>query len=322
LVAVGTYEGKIYLCPVQQLIGGDTVLEECPVLEGHEGGIGTLEFAFDGATLGSASVDYTAKLWDFRSRQCLKTLRGHKLPVLALAFGRDRDAVATGSWDETIRLWRRDTGEPLAELRIDRLYERMNIHDVAGITDAQRATLMALGAIDSDVQQEGVHTKSHSARQTPTVQIVGRELGRLQTEEGMAPSAGGQIFINIGGIQMSRDKIKVTGGQIGAVGQGAHADNPTFHQVWNQIASQVDLAALGGELASLRQALKDKAKSAEENSAVGAVAAAETAAKKGDGPSVLERLKNAGEWALKVALEIGLPYAVKAIKAAIGLSVD
>lgn len=137
------------------------------------------------------------------------------------------------------------------------------------------------------------------------------------TADRAALSRQARIFINRGGIRMSQRRINVSGGQVGVIGDNAHAHDMTFQQVWNQSASQIDLAVLANELAALRQALKDAAQSAEHDAAVGEVAAAETAAKKGDGPSVLERLKSAGEWVLDVAVQKSLAMAVTALKTAL-----
>nr|WP_256871899.1 hypothetical protein [Nostoc sp. TCL26-01] len=57
--------------------------------------------------------------------------------------------LASGSNDETIKLWDVQTGECLKTLRSDRPYEGMNITGVTGITDAQKATLRSLGAVES-----------------------------------------------------------------------------------------------------------------------------------------------------------------------------
>jgi hypothetical protein len=50
--------------------------------------------------------------------------------------------------DETIKLWDVQTRGCLRTLRADRPYERMNISGTTGLTEAQRATLKALGAIE------------------------------------------------------------------------------------------------------------------------------------------------------------------------------
>jgi WD40 repeat protein len=48
--------------------------------------------------------------------------------------------------DGAIRLWDLDSGEPLQTLRRDRLYERLNITGIQGLTETQQASLRALGA--------------------------------------------------------------------------------------------------------------------------------------------------------------------------------
>jgi hypothetical protein len=45
-------------------------------------------------------------------------------------------------------LWDLRTGESLQTLRRDRPYERLNINGIRGLTDVQRETLRALGAIE------------------------------------------------------------------------------------------------------------------------------------------------------------------------------
>ncbi|NJR51440.1 MAG: hypothetical protein HC780_19540, partial [Leptolyngbyaceae cyanobacterium CSU_1_3] len=50
--------------------------------------------------------------------------------------------------DESLKLWDVTTGQCLQTLSADRPYEGMNITGVTGITDAQKATLIALGAVE------------------------------------------------------------------------------------------------------------------------------------------------------------------------------
>jgi len=115
-----------------------------------------------------------------------------------------------------------------------------------------------------------------------------------------------------GAVQMARDTFSA--GQAGAMGPGAHAHDMTFQQGSGQSAEQINLPALVKELAILRRELMGKAQTAEECTAVGDVAAAETAAGKGDGESALQRLKSAGEWVLNMAVQKGLDVAAAAIK--------
>ena len=107
-------------------------------------------------------------------------------------------------------------------------------------------------------------------------------------------------------------------GQAGAVGPNAHAHDMTFNQIKTQGGETIDLPQLAQQLSTLRTKMKEQAVDSEHDEAIGAVAAAETAAKKGDGSKVMESLAKAGRWALDIATQIGVGLAVEAIKSAIG----
>jgi WD40 repeat protein len=68
-----------------------------------------------------------------------------------VAFSLDGKLLASGSNDEAIKLWDVATGRAIKTLRLDRLYEGMNISGVTHLTPAQRATLIALGAVDENL---------------------------------------------------------------------------------------------------------------------------------------------------------------------------
>jgi len=50
--------------------------------------------------------------------------------------------------DGVIHLWEIARAELMRTLRIDRPYERMDIHNLTGISETQRAALIALGTIE------------------------------------------------------------------------------------------------------------------------------------------------------------------------------
>jgi len=105
-------------------------------------------------------------------------------------------------------------------------------------------------------------------------------------------------------------------GQGVGVGRNVKMDNVVINQAQN--SEKVDLPALADELGKLRAQMKKEATTPEHDVAVGAIAAAEASAKKGDEKSVFEHLKSAGEWALELGLKIGVPVAIDSIKRAAG----
>lgn len=118
-------------------------------LEGHTDWVRSVVWSPDGAMIASGSADQTVRLWDAHTGQLLKTLQGHTNWIGSAVFSPDGMTVASGSADETIKLWDVLTGECLKTLRPDRPYEGMNITGVAGLTEAQKETLKALGAYAS-----------------------------------------------------------------------------------------------------------------------------------------------------------------------------
>jgi WD40 repeat protein len=117
-------------------------------LEGHSQGVWSVAFSIDGCLLASGSGDQTVCLWDVKTGQCLMSLRGHEGQIRSVAFTPDNQNLASASNDGTIKLWDLKTGTCIRTLRSDRPYERMNITGVSGLTEAQKATLKALGAIE------------------------------------------------------------------------------------------------------------------------------------------------------------------------------
>jgi WD40 repeat protein/DNA-binding SARP family transcriptional activator len=117
-------------------------------LAGHSTLVWATAWSPNGLQLVSGGADGTIKLWNVQTGECLHTLQGHRHVVWSVAWSPDGQTLASSSSDETIRVWDVVTGECLKMLRSDRPYEGINITGVTGITDAQKVTLKALGAMD------------------------------------------------------------------------------------------------------------------------------------------------------------------------------
>jgi len=118
------------------------------VLKAHMEGVRTVAFSPDGTLLATDSQEGFVRIWEMGSWNCVYTMRGHDNRVRTLAFSPDGARLVSGSDDGTMKLWEIETSTCLQTLRSDRPYERMDITGVKGLTDAQRATLKTLGAIE------------------------------------------------------------------------------------------------------------------------------------------------------------------------------
>jgi WD40 repeat protein/transcriptional regulator with XRE-family HTH domain len=122
----------------------------CKDLKGHESAINDLALSPDKKTFATSSDDGHIKLWDMQTTECVRVFSGHSYWALSLCFSKDSKALASSSKDETIKIWDVITGKCLKTLIAPRPYEEMNITRAQGLTNTQRTTLMALGAIDEN----------------------------------------------------------------------------------------------------------------------------------------------------------------------------
>jgi WD40 repeat protein/transcriptional regulator with XRE-family HTH domain len=133
--------------------GGSLVLwdmhkgEQIDSLAAHSGVVSALAWSPGGELLISGCSDGVLRWWELASGQCLREEQAHQGMVQALKRSPDGRQLASCGDDGIVALWELHSGERLRTLRHDRPYERMDIAGLTGITDAQRASLLALGAV-------------------------------------------------------------------------------------------------------------------------------------------------------------------------------
>jgi WD40 repeat protein len=82
------------------------------------------------------------------SGEDIRVQEGYQGPVRLMKLSSDGQTLASCSDDGAIDLWGFESGEKLQTLRRDRPYERLDISEVQGLTEAQKASLRSLGAVE------------------------------------------------------------------------------------------------------------------------------------------------------------------------------
>ncbi len=109
--------------------------------------VSALSWAASGELVVSGGSDGRLRWWEVHSGECVRVREAHQGAVQALKVSPDGRRLASCGDDGAVALWDLHSGEPLRTLRRDRPYERLNITGIRGLTEVQKATLRALGAI-------------------------------------------------------------------------------------------------------------------------------------------------------------------------------
>jgi len=87
----------------------------------------------------------------------VRVQEAHQGTIQALKASPNGRRLASCGDDEAIMLWDLESSEALRTLRRDRPYERLDITGIWGLTQEQKATLRALGAMEDDAGNSHEH---------------------------------------------------------------------------------------------------------------------------------------------------------------------
>ncbi|MEL6988573.1 MAG: WD40 repeat domain-containing protein, partial [Bacteroidota bacterium] len=122
------------------------------VLEGEEQhqskSIESVCFSADGRYLISCAYDKTIKLWKTADFKLEHTLDRHRARVRDVAINNSSSVMASCSEDGVVKVWNLDQKREKFEISIPKIYHHLNIHNVKGLSNAQKSSLASLGAVD------------------------------------------------------------------------------------------------------------------------------------------------------------------------------
>jgi WD40 repeat protein len=117
-------------------------------LAGYGGVVKSVAWSPSREELVSGGSDGRLRWWEVPSGQCVWVQEAHQGTVQALKVSPDGSMLVSCGDDGAIMLRDLESGEPLQTLRRDRPYERLNITGIRGLSEAQKASLHALGAFE------------------------------------------------------------------------------------------------------------------------------------------------------------------------------
>lgn len=120
---------------------------ECVMVLPADERIASVAFSPNGDRVASGGIDQLVKVWHLKTGEC-RILRGHRDRIWSVKFNNDGSMLASGSEDQTVRLWNVESGDCMKVLQKPQPYDGMKITQVSGVTNAQKTTLKALGAVE------------------------------------------------------------------------------------------------------------------------------------------------------------------------------
>lgn len=116
---------------------------------GHTDEVLDADFSADGTLLVSGGIDQTIRLWDVATGEEIALLGSHPQYVQAVAFSPDGKWIVSAGKEGTLRIWDVALRQCRHVVYPPGPYEGMDITAVTGITEAERAGLKSLGAVEA-----------------------------------------------------------------------------------------------------------------------------------------------------------------------------
>ncbi len=110
-------------------------------LTGHDNYVSPIKYSSDGKFIVTGSVDHTAKLWDAKNGQLIKSFVGHADGILSVDYSNNGHYIATGSLDNTTIIWDATSGKKLFQLR-------GHESEIAGVAFSRDSRLLITGSSD------------------------------------------------------------------------------------------------------------------------------------------------------------------------------
>jgi WD40 repeat protein/transcriptional regulator with XRE-family HTH domain len=146
----GEGSGELFVWNVQKSVGA---VAPCPlrVFAGHSGQVYAAVWSPSGDLLISGDTNGMLRWWDVESGECVGIREAHQGAIRSLKVSPNGRWLASCGDDGAIKICNLASFEHVRTLRQDRLYERLNITGIKGLTEAQKASLHTLGAIEETV---------------------------------------------------------------------------------------------------------------------------------------------------------------------------
>lgn len=110
----------------------------------------------------SGHGDGTLRWWDVETAECIGIRAAHQGTVQSLKVSPDGRRLVSCGNDGALMIWDLESTERLQTLRHDRPYERLNITGIRGLTEAEKSSLKALGAIENGGEEPSRRTQDLS----------------------------------------------------------------------------------------------------------------------------------------------------------------